>query len=191
MNPAFLDFLTFLDNQSYPCYTTQNLIPKQKTPLHRRGVTIRSMPVNVPKDTPTHQFKAEDMLSKWQKFIRKSSLDELPQLFCIWIGTMAIVGPRPALWNQDDLVAERDKYGANNIKPGLTGWAQIHGRDEIEIPLKAKYDGEYTAKLKEGGFKAFGFDIRCFFCSIISVLKSDGVVEGGTGTMHQTEDMSN
>ena len=101
---------------------------------------------------------------------------------------MTIVGPRPALWNQDDLVAERDKYGANDIKPGLTGWAQIHGRDEIEIPLKAKYDGEYTAKLKQGGFKAFAFDIKCFFKSIFSVLKHDGVVEGGTGTINADKD---
>lgn len=146
-------------------------------------IKFRSMPVTVPKDMPTHQFKAENVLSKWQKFIRKSSIDELPQLFCIWIGTMTIVGPRPALWNQDDLVAERDKYGANDIKPGLTGWAQIHGRDEIEIPLKAKYDGEYTAKLKQGGFVAFAFDMKCFFKSIFSVLKRDGVVEGGTGAM--------
>lgn len=146
-------------------------------------IKFRSMPVSVPKDMPTHQFKAENKLSKWQKFIRKSSLDELPQFFCIFVGTMSIVGPRPALWNQDDLVAERDKYGANDIKPGLTGWAQIHGRDEIEIPLKAKYDGEYTAKLKHGGFVAFAFDIKCFFKSIFSVLKRDGVVEGGTGAM--------
>lgn len=146
-------------------------------------IKFRSMPVSVPKDMPTHQFKAENVLSKWQKFIRKSSLDELPQFFCIFVGTMSIVGPRPALWNQDDLVAERDKYGANDIKPGLTGWAQIHGRDEIEIPLKAKYDGEYTAKLKQGGFVAFVFDIKCFFKSIFSVLKRDGVVEGGTGAI--------
>ena len=151
-------------------------------------IKFRSMPVTVPKDTPTHQFKAEDWLSKWQQFMRKSSIDELPQFFCIWIGTMTIVGPRPALWNQDDLVAERDKYGANDIKPGLTGWAQIHGRDEIEIPLKAKYDGEYTAKLKQGGFKAFAFDIKCFFKSIFSVLKHDGVVEGGTGTINADKD---
>ena len=151
-------------------------------------IKFRSMPVTVPKDTPTHPFKAEDLLSKWQHFMRKSSIDELPQFFCIWIGTMTIVGPRPALWNQDDLVAERDKYGANDIKPGLTGWAQIHGRDEIEIPLKAKYDGEYTAKLKQGGFKAFAFDIKCFFKSIFSVLKHDGVVEGGTGTINADKD---
>ena len=144
-------------------------------------IKFRSMPVDVPKDIPTHQFKAEKVLSKWQRILRKSSLDELPQFFCIWIGTMSIVGPRPALWNQDDLVAERDEYGANDIKPGLTGWAQIHGRDEIEIPLKAKFDGEYTARLRQGGFRAFGFDMRCFFESIIAVLKKDGVVEGGTG----------
>ena len=127
-------------------------------------IKFRSMPVTVPKDTPTHQFKAEDLLSKWQHFMRKSSIDELPQFFCIWIGTMTIVGPRPALWNQDDLVAERDKYGAND------------------------YDGEYTAKLKQGGFKAFAFDIKCFFKSIFSVLKHDGVVEGGTGTINADKD---
>lgn len=148
-------------------------------------IKFRSMPVTVPKDTPTHQFKAEDMLSKWQKFMRKSSLDELPQFFCIWIGTMTIIGPRPALWNQDDLVAERDKYGANDVKPGLTGWAQIHGRDELEIPVKAKLDGDYTSELKKGGFKAFGMDIRCFFGSIIAVFKTDGVVEGGTGHLQE------
>ena len=148
-------------------------------------VKFRSMPVTVPKDTPTHQFKAEDMLSKWQHFLRKSSLDEIPQFFCIWIGSMSVVGPRPALWNQDDLVAERDKYGANDIKPGLTGWAQIHGRDEIEIPIKAKLDGEYAARLKQGGFSAFWFDLRCFIGSITAVLKSDGVVEGGTGELSE------
>ena len=146
-------------------------------------IKFRSMPVTVPKDTPTHQFKAEDMLSKWQHFMRKSSLDELPQFFCIWIGTMTIVGPRPALWNQDDLIAERDKYGANDIIRNQSGDCRNGGRDEIEIPLKAKYDGEYTAKLKQGGFKAFAFDVKCFFKSIFSVLKSDGVVEGGTGSM--------
>ncbi len=156
--------------------------------MHRKEFTIikfRSMPITAPKDVPTHQFKAEDMLSGFQRFLRKSSLDELPQFFCIFIGTMSIVGPRPALWNQDDLISERDKYGANDIKPGLTGWAQIHGRDEIEIPLKAKYDGDYTAKLKQGGFKAFWFDIRCFFGSIIAVIKKDGVVEGGTGKINR------
>lgn len=159
--------------------------------IHKKIFTIikfRSMPVSIPKDIPTHQFKAEDVLSRWQRFMRKASIDELPQLFCIWVSHMSIVGPRPALWNQDDLVAERDKYGANDIKPGLTGWAQIHGRDEIEIPLKAKYDGDYTEKLKQGGFRAFWFDIRCFFGSIVAVLRSDGVVEGGTGELHRMEE---
>ncbi len=163
---------------------------QKRVGIHKKNFTIlkfRSMPVTVPHDTPTHQFRAEDMLSKWQHFMRKSSIDELPQLFCIWIGSMSIVGPRPALWNQDDLVAERDKYGANDIKPGLTGWAQINGRDELEIPVKAKLDGDYTKKLKQGGFKAFGFDVRCFFGSIFSVLRSDGVVEGGTGELHKAE----
>lgn len=136
---------------------------------------FRSMPTTVPKDMPTHQFKAADCLSKWQKFMRKTSLDELPQLFNIWIGQMSIIGPRPALWNQDDLIAERDKYGANDVKPGLTGWAQINGRDELEIPVKAKLDGEYVEKL------SFGFDCKCFFGTIASVLRSDGVIEGGTG----------
>ncbi len=136
---------------------------------------FRSMPTTVPKDMPTHQFKAADMLSKWQKLMRKTSLDEIPQLFNIWIGQMSIIGPRPALWNQDDLVAERDKYGANDVKPGLTGWAQINGRDELEIPIKAKLDGEYVKKL------SFGFDCKCFFGTVTSVLRSDGVVEGGTG----------
>ena len=156
--------------------------------IHKKTFMIikfRSMPVSIPKDIPTHQFEGGSLLSAWQRFMRKSSIDELPQLFCIWISHMSIVGPRPALWNQDDLVAERDKYGANDIKPGLTGWAQIHDRDEIEIPLKAKYDGEYAAKLKQGGFKAFGFDVLCFLKSIFSVLKSDGVREGGTGDLNK------
>lgn len=148
-------------------------------------IKFRSMPVDVPKDMPTHQFKAEDMLSKWQKFIRKSSADELPQMFNILCHNMSIIGPRPALWNQDDLVAERDKYGANDIMPGLTGWAQINGRDELEIPVKAKLDGEYTEALKKGGFHAFLWDLKCFFGSIVSVFKSDGVVEGGTGEINK------
>jgi len=151
-------------------------------------IKFRTMPVTIPHDIPTHQFKDEDMLSKWQKFMRKSSIDELPQLICILSSKMSIVGPRPALWNQDDLVAERDKYGANDVKPGLTGWAQINGRDEIEIPLKAKLDGEYTDTLKQGGFRAFWLDLRCFFGSIIAVLKYDGVVEGGTGDSDKNAD---
>ena len=144
---------------------------------------FRSMPTTAPKDTPTHQLQnAEAMLSPFQRFIRKTSIDELPQLFCIFVGTMSIIGPRPALWNQEDLIAERDKYGANDVKPGLTGWAQINGRDELEIQVKAKFDGEYVEKM------SFWFDCKCFFGTILSVLKSDGVVEGGTGELKKQEE---
>lgn len=136
---------------------------------------FRTMPVSANPDLPTHLMTEEMTLSRWQQFLRKSSLDELPQLFCIWTGKMSVVGPRPALWNQDDLVAERDKYGANDAKPGLTGWAQINGRDELEIPVKAKLDGDYTIKLKQGGWKAFAMDFRCFFGSVLPVLRRDGV----------------
>lgn len=163
---------------------------QKRVGIHKKNFNIikfRSMPITVPKDTPTHQFKAEDMLSKWQRFIRKSSADELPQMFNILCHNMSIIGPRPALWNQDDLVAERDKYGANDVMPGLTGWAQINGRDELEIPVKAKLDGEYTEALKRGGFHAFAWDLKCFFGSIVSVFKSDGVVEGGTGQTRKDE----
>ena len=144
---------------------------------------FRSMPTTVPKDMPTHQFEAKDCLSRWQRFMRRASIDELPQIFNIFAGQMSICGPRPALWNQDDLVAERDKYGANDVRPGLTGWAQINGRDELEIPLKAKLDGDYTAALRHGRFRGVSMDLRCFFGTFLSVLRSDGVVEGGTGEM--------
>jgi len=139
---------------------------------------FRSMKMSTPHDTPTHLLKnPEQYITKIGKFLRKSSLDELPQLFNIWKGEMSIIGPRPALWNQYDLIAERDKYGANDVLPGLTGWAQINGRDELEIEVKAKLDGEYVQKL------SFAFDVKCFLGTITSVLKSDGVVEGGTGEM--------
>jgi O-antigen biosynthesis protein WbqP len=139
---------------------------------------FRSMKMSTPHDTPTHLLENPDQyITKVGKFLRKSSLDELPQIWNIFVGDMSIIGPRPALWNQDDLVDERDKYGANDIKPGLTGWAQINGRDELEIPVKAKLDGEYVEKL------SLGFDVKCFFGTITSVLKSDGIVEGGTGEM--------
>ena len=139
---------------------------------------FRSMKMSTPHDTPTHLLEnPEQYITKIGGFLRKSSLDELPQIFNIFVGQMSIIGPRPALWNQDDLIAERDKYGANDVLPGLTGWAQINGRDELEIPVKAKLDGEYVEKL------SFCFDCKCFFGTIKSVLKSDGVVEGGTGEM--------
>lgn len=139
---------------------------------------FRSMKMDTPHDMPTHMLSnPEQYILKVGGFIRKTSIDELPQLLNIFKGDMSIIGPRPALWNQDDLVAERDKYGANDIKPGLTGWAQINGRDELEIPVKAKLDGEYVEKM------GFLFDCKCFFGTIKSVLKHDGVVEGGTGEM--------
>lgn len=162
------------------------LFKQKRIGIHKKTFTIlkfRSMPISAPHDTPTHQLQnAEAMLSGFQRFIRKSSIDELPQLFCIFIGKMSIIGPRPALWNQDDLVAERDKYGANDVKPGLTGWAQINGRDELEIPVKARLDGEYVEKM------SFSFDCKCFFGTIKSVLRHDGVVEGGTGELKKEEE---
>lgn len=140
---------------------------------------FRSMKVNTP-DVPTHLLtNPEQYISRVGQFLRKSSLDELPQLINIIKGEMSIIGPRPALWNQDDLIAERDKYGANDVRPGLSGWAQINGRDELEIPVKAKLDGQYVEKL------SFAMDVKCFLGTITSVLKSDGVVEGGTGTLEE------
>ena len=136
------------------------------------------MKVDTPHDKPTHLLEnPEQYITKTGRFLRKTSLDELPQLWNIFRGDMAVIGPRPALWNQDDLIAERDRYGANDVKPGLTGWAQINGRDELEIEYKAKLDGDYVKRM------GLWMDIRCFFGTIFSVLRSDGVVEGGTGTM--------
>lgn len=140
---------------------------------------FRTMYIDTPKDTPTHMLSNPDQfITKAGKFFRKTSLDELPQIINILKGEMSIIGPRPALWNQYDLIEERDKYRANDVRPGLTGWAQINGRDELEISEKAKLDGEYVKRI------SFLFDVKCFFGTIISVLKSDGVVEGGTGTMN-------
>jgi O-antigen biosynthesis protein WbqP len=139
---------------------------------------FRSRYTETPSEMPTHLLNDP---SRWitpvGKVYRKLSVDELPQLLCILTGKMSIIGPRPALWNQFDLIEERDKYGANDVRPGLTGWAQINGRDELEIPVKAKLDGEYVEKM------SFLFDCKCFFGTMLSVLKSDGVVEGGTGTL--------
>lgn len=141
---------------------------------------FRSMRTDTPKDVPTHMLSDPDQyITKTGKFLRKTSLDELPQIFNIFKGEMSIIGPRPALWNQDDLIAERDKYNANSLTPGLTGWAQINGRDELEIPVKARFDGEYVKKM------SFGMDVKCFLGTIGSVLASDGVVEGGTGEMEK------
>ena len=165
-----------------PVFFKQKRVGKGKIffPLHK----FRSMKMSTPHDTPTHMLKnPEQYITRVGKFLRKSSLDELPQIWDIFIGNMSIIGPRPALWNQTDLIAERDKYGANDIMPGLSGWAQINGRDELEIPVKAKFDGEYTKILHEGGLKAFLFDVRCILCTFFSVARGDGVVEGGTGKL--------
>jgi len=158
---------------------------QKRVGIHKTYFNImkfRSMSTKAPKDMPTHQLQnAESYLSSWQKFIRKTSIDELPQLFNIFGGSMTIIGPRPALWNQYDLIEERDKYGANDVKPGLTGWAQINGRDELPIDAKARYDGEYVEKL------SFLFDCKCFFGTIGKVLKQESVVEGSTDAPEKEE----
>lgn len=147
---------------------------------------FRSMKMDTPHDVPTHMLGDPDRyITRIGRFIRAHSLDELPQIWDIFIGNMSVIGPRPALWNQDLLTAERDKYGANGPKPGLTGWAQINGRDELEIPVKARFDGDYTAQLARGGFHAFFFDCRCFLGTVFSVARGEGVVEGGTGALRK------
>ena len=150
---------------------------------------FRSMKISTPRDTPTHLLdNPEQYITRVGRFIRKTSLDELPQFYQVFTSKLSIVGPRPALWSQEDLVAEREKYGANDLKPGITGWAQINGRDELEIDVKAKFDGEYAAALNAGKFKGFAMDVKCFFGTIVRVLKSDGFVEGGTGEMKKQEE---
>lgn len=169
-----------------PVFFKQKRIGKNKK--HFTILKFRTMRTDTPPDAPTHELSdPEKWITKVGKFLRKTSLDELPQIFNIFVGQMSIIGPRPALWNQYDLIEERDKYGANAVRPGLTGWAQINGRDELEIPVKAKFDGEYVQKM------GFIFDCKCFFGTFISVLKSDGVVEGGTGELNKEkkEDTSN
>ena len=159
-------------------------INKNGEPTYFMIWKYRSMKMSAPHDMPTHMLEnPEQYITRVGKFIRKTSIDELPQIYQVFTGKISCIGPRPALWNQTNLWEEREKYGANDVKPGITGWAQINGRDELEIPVKAKFDGEYTTALNAGGFKGFAMDIKCFFGTIRSVLKSDGVVEGGTGEM--------
>ena len=147
---------------------------------------FRSMKMSTPHDTPTHLLENPDQyITKVGKFLRRTSLDELPQLWDILVGHMSVVGPRPALWNQDDLIALRDRYGANDVRPGLTGWAQINGRDELELDKKAKLDGDYVAVLTRGGLRAFLLDCKCFFGTFSSALRGEGVVEGGTGEINK------
>lgn len=163
-----------------PIFFKQKRVGKNKT--YFNILKFRTMRIDTPKDCPTHLLSNPDQyITKVGKFLRKTSLDELPQIFNIFKGDMSVIGPRPALWNQDDLVAERDKYGVNELKPGLTGWAQVNGRDELPIPVKAKLDGEYVKNI------SLIFDIKCLFLTVVSVFKSDGVVEGGTGQMTEEE----
>lgn len=161
------------------------LFKQKRIGLHKKHFYIlkfRTMRIDTPKDTPTHLLEnPEQWITKVGKFLRKTSLDELPQIWNIFVGDMSIIGPRPALWNQYDLIEERDRYGANDVLPGLTGWAQIHGRDELPIGKKAELDGYYVQHL------SFGLDVRCFFGTIKSVAKSEGVVEGGTGNMEKKD----
>lgn len=179
LSPVYLVLILAIKMTSPgPIFFKQKRVGIHKT--HFQILKFRSMRIDTPKDIPTHMLENPDQyITSVGKFMRKTSLDELPQLFNIVKGDMAVVGPRPALWNQYDLIAERDKYGANDVLPGLTGWAQVNGRDELEIDVKAKYDGEYVKRL------SFLFDCRCFLMTIASVLKHDGVVEGGTGQMHK------
>lgn len=161
------------------------LFKQKRVGIHKSHFNIlkfRTMRIDTPKDTPTHLLENPDQwITRVGKFLRKTSLDELPQIWNIFVGQMSIIGPRPALWNQYDLIEERDKYGANDVPVGLTGWAQINGRDELPIEVKAKLDGEYVEKM------SFAFDWKCFWGTVSSVLHHDGVVEGGTGEMCKQE----
>lgn len=185
LSPLFLilALIIKLDSKG-PVFFKQKRVGKNKKCFYI--LKFRTMRVDTPKDMPTHMLENPDVfITKVGKFLRKTSLDELPQLINILKGEMSIIGPRPALWNQYDLIAERDRYGANDIYPGLAGWAQINGRDELPIDVKAKYDGEYVEKI------SFAFDCKCFFGTIVSVLKHDGVVEGGTGKLVEKNSLRN
>ena len=161
---------------------------QKRVGLHKETFMMpkfRSMYIDTPAEMPPHLLNdPQRWITPVGKVFRKLSIDELPQIWSILTGKMSIIGPRPALWNQFDLVAERDKYGANDVRPGLTGWAQINGRDELAIPVKAKLDGEYVEKL------SFLFDCKCFFGTILAVLRRDGVVEGGTGTINKEKEQA-
>lgn len=170
--PFFFIFAIIIKLESKgPIFFKQKRIGKDKKEFYI--YKFRTMRTDTPKDMPTHLLKdAESYITKSGKIFRKTSIDELPQIINILKGQMSIIGPRPALWNQYDLIKERDKYDANSIRPGLTGWAQVNGRDELEIPIKAKLDGEYVQKM------SFLFDLKIFFETIVKVFKHDGVVEG-------------
>ena len=169
--PMFIIAICVVADSKGPVLFRQKRVGKNKE--HFNILKFRTMRVDAPKDCPTHMLNnADSCITRVGAFLRKTSMDEFPQLFNILVGQMSIVGPRPALWNQYDLIEERDKYGANDIVPGLTGWAQINGRDELEIPVKAKLDGEYVEK------QSFLFDAKIFFSTFIKVFKKDGIQEG-------------
>lgn len=175
LSPIFLIIIIAIKlNSTGPVFFKQKRVGIEKS--HFNILKFRTMRIDTPKDTPTHLLENPDQwITEVGKFLRRTSLDELPQIINIFKGEMSIIGPRPALWNQYDLIKERDKYGANNVPVGLTGWAQINGRDELEIEVKAQLDGEYVEKI------GFLMDVKCFIGTIVSVFRSDGVVEGGTG----------
>ncbi|WP_416326315.1 sugar transferase [[Eubacterium] hominis] len=181
LSPVFLILCIWIKIDSKgPILFKQKRVGKEKA--YFNILKFRTMSIDTPKDTPTHLLEnPEQYITKAGKFMRKTSLDELPQIINILAGQMSVIGPRPALWNQYDLIEERDKYHANDIRPGLTGWAQINGRDELEIEVKARLDGEYVKRL------SFLFDMKCFFGTITSVLRHDGVVEGGTGELQKKD----
>jgi len=150
---------------------------------------FRSMKMRTPSDVPTYMLEnPEQYITRVGKFIRKTSIDELPQIYQVFTSKLSIVGPRPVILMETELINEREKYGANDVKPGITGWAQINGRDEVRTPDKAKLDGEYVDALNAGGFKGFAMDVKCFFGTITSVIRSEGVVEGGTGKPEEKEE---
>ena len=179
LSPLFLFIMLVIKLDSKgPVFFRQKRVGIHKK--HFYILKFRTMRIDTPRDVPTHQLMdPEQYITKVGKFLRKTSLDELPQILNILKGDMSIIGPRPALWNQYDLIEERDKYGANDVMPGLTGWAQINGRDELEIPVKARLDGEYVEKM------SFFFDVKCFIGTILSVMKHEGVIEGGTGSLEK------
>src|SRR5690554_6741436 len=182
LSPLFLLIIVLIKIDSKgPILFKQKRVGRHKK--HFNILKFRTMRIDTPKDTPTHLLKnPEQWITKVGRFLRKTSLDKLPQIINILKGDMSIIGPRPALWNQYDLIEERDKYKANDIPPGLTGLAQIKGRDELPIEQKAELDGYYTKNI------GFWLDVKVFFGTIVSVFKSDGVVEGGTGTMEKDLD---
>ena len=186
---AIIALLIFVEDPGNVIFTQRRIgIHRSYFKLHK----FRSMKLSTPKDVPTHLLENPDQyILKVGAFARKYSLDEIVQCFDILRGRMSIVGPRPALWNQDDLVAERERYGANDVRPGLTGWAQINGRDELEIPVKAAFDGQYVEELRKSSWAGFVMDLKCFFGTITSVLNHDGVVEGGTGELNRSKEAKN